>query len=81
MFMAVNDGISDIHGEEFPGQSEFHSENCRSHTERMFDISAKLVKEQDEIQNLETISWERHSWKYMSLIDDERIIKFQRAKV
>ena len=28
-----NDGISDIHGEEFPRQSEFHCECYRSHTE------------------------------------------------
>ena len=27
-----NDGISSIHGKEFPKQSEFHCEYCRSHT-------------------------------------------------
>ena len=48
---------------------------------QMFDISAKLVAEQDEISGLETIGWEKHSWKYLSLIDDERIINIQRAKV
>ena len=48
---------------------------------QMFDISAKLVTEQDEISGLETIGWENHSWKYMSLIGDERIINFQRTKV
>ena len=48
---------------------------------QMFDISAKLVSEQEEITGLETIGWENHSWKYMSLIGDERIINLQRAKV
>ena len=48
---------------------------------QMFDISAKLVTEQDEISGLETIGWEKHSWKYLSLIDDERIINLQSAKV
>ena len=48
---------------------------------QMFGISAKLVAEQDEISNLETIGWEKHSWKYLSLIGDERIINLQRAKV
>ena len=48
---------------------------------QMFDISAKLVAEQDEISGLETIGWEKHSWKYLSLTDDERIINLQRAKV
>ena len=48
---------------------------------QMFGISAKLVAEQDEISNLETIGWEKHSWKYLSLIGDERVINLQRAKV
>ena len=48
---------------------------------QMFDISAKLVAEQDEISGLETIGWEKHSWKYLSLIGDERIINLQRAQV
>ena len=47
----------------------------------MFDISAKLVSEQEEISGLETIGWENHSWKYMSLIGDERITNLQRTKV
>ena len=47
----------------------------------MFGICAKLVGEQDEISNLETIGWEKHSWKYLSLIGDERVINLQRAKV
>ena len=48
---------------------------------QMFDICTKLVSEQDEISALETIGWENHSWKYLSLIDDERIINLQRTKV
>ena len=43
----------------------------------MFDISAKLVTEH-EISGLETIGWEKHSWKQLSLIDDKRIINLQR---
>ena len=46
---------------------------------QMFDISAKLVTEQDEISGLETIGWEKHSWKYLSSIGDERIINLQRC--
>ena len=48
---------------------------------QMFDISARLVSEQDEISGVETIGWESHSWKYMSLIRDERVINLQRTKV
>ena len=48
---------------------------------QMFDISTRLVSEQDEISGLETIGWENHSWKYLSLIGEERIINLQRTKV
>ena len=47
---------------------------------KMFDISAKLVGEQDEISNVEKIHWEKHSWKHLSLIGDETVINLQRAK-
>ena len=48
---------------------------------QMFDISAKLVSEQNEISGLETIGWENHSWKYMSLIGDKQVISLQRTMV
>ena len=41
---------------------------------QMFDTSAKLVAEQDEISGLETIGWE-------NINGDERIINLQRTKV
>ena len=49
--------------------------------EQMFDISTRLVSEQNEISGLETIGWEYHSWKYLSQIVDERVINLQRTKV
>ena len=48
---------------------------------QMFDISARLVSEQNEISGLERIGWENHSWKYLSLIGDERVINLHRTKV
>ena len=48
---------------------------------QMFDVSAKLVSEQEEISSLETIGWENRSWTYLSLIGDERVINLQRTKV
>ena len=70
----------------FMGQNFQDNQNSIVNTadltlKQMFDITAKLVAEQDEISNLETIGWEKHSWKYLSLIGDERIINIQRAKV
>ena len=65
-----------------------YSNNCHSIANTtdltlkpMFDISTRLVSEQDEIFGLETVGWENHSWKYVSLIGDERIINPQRTKV
>ena len=62
--------------------------NCQSITnttdptlKQMFDISTRLVSEQDEISGLETVGWENYSWKYLSLIGDERIINLLRTKV
>ena len=48
---------------------------------QMFDISAKLVSEQDEIYGVRTIDWENSSWMYLSLIGDEQVISLQRTKV
>ena len=77
-----NIGISSIHEKELPEQLSFHREYKRSHTSnKMFDISTRLVSEQDEISGLETIGCENHSWKYMSLIGDERVINLQRTNV
>ena len=39
------------------------------------------MSEHDEISGLETIGWETHSWKSLSLIGDEGIINLQRTKV
>ena len=39
---------------------------------QMFDISTRLMSEQDGISGLETIGWENHPWKYLSLIGDQR---------
>ena len=65
-----------------------YSDNCQSIAnttdltlKQMFDISTRLVSEQDEISGLETIGWENYSWEYLSLMSEERIIKLQRTKV
>ena len=67
---------------ELPEQLSIHREHNRDLTlKQMFDISTRLVSDQDEISGLETIGWENHSMKYLSLIGDERIINLQRTKV
>ena len=75
-----------VESEVFMGKNYLN--NCQSIAnttdltlKQMFDISTILVSEQDEISGLETIGWENHSWKYLSLIGDERVINLQRTKV
>ena len=63
-----NIGISSIHGKELPGKNYLDNRHSITNTKdltlkHMFDISTRLVSEQDEISGLETIGWENHhSW-------------------
>ena len=47
----------------------------------MFDVTAQLVNDQEEVHGLDKIHWGKNSWKQLSLIDDETIINLQRTKV
>ena len=81
MFMAVTMDSATFMGKNFQDNQNSIVNTTDLTLKKMFDISAKLVGEQDEISGLETICWEKHSWKYLSLIGDERIINLQRTKV
>ena len=81
MFMAVTMESATFMGKNFQNNHNSIVNTADLTLKQMFDISAKLVTEQDEISGLETIGWEKHSWKYLSLIGDERIINLQRTKV
>ena len=47
----------------------------------MFDVTAQLVNDQEEIHGLDKIQWEKNSWKRLSLIGDETVINLQNTKV
>ena len=47
----------------------------------MFDVTAQLVNNQEEIHGLDKIHWEKDSWKRLSLIGDETVINLQSTKV
>ena len=81
MFMAVTMESAVFMGKNFQNNRNSIVNTADLTLKQMFDISAKSVTEQDEISGLETIGWEKHSWKYLSLIGDERIINLQRTKV
>ena len=48
---------------------------------QMFDVTAQLVNDQEEIHGLDKIYWEKNSWKRLSLIGDETVINIQSRKV
>ena len=47
---------------------------------QMFDVTAQLVNDQEEIHGLDKIHWEKDSWN-VSLIGDETVINLQNTKV
>ena len=60
MFMAVTMESATFTGKNFQDNQNSIVNTAVLTLKQMFDISAKLVAEQDEISNLETIGWEKH---------------------
>ena len=81
MFMTVTMESAVFMGKNYLNNCQSIANTIDLTLRQMFDISTRLVSEQDEISGLETISWEKHSWKYLSLIGGERVIDLQRTKV
>ena len=71
MFMAVTMESALFMGKNFQNNRNVIVNTADLTLKQMFDISAKIVTEQDEISGLDKIGWEKHSWKYLSLIGDE----------
>ena len=80
MFMAATMNAATFMGKNFSTIQNFimNSENLT--LKQMFDVTAKLVN-QNEINVLDKIYWEKNSWKQLSLIGDETVINLQRTKV
>ena len=81
MFMAVTMNAATFMGKNFMDNQNSIMNTSDLTLKNIFDISAKLVSEQDEINNVDKFHWEKYSWKHLSLIGDETIINLQRAKV
>ena len=71
MFMAVTMNSATFMVQNFQGNQNSIVNTADLTLKKMFDISAKLVGEHDEISNVDKIHWEKHSWKHLSLIRDE----------
>ena len=67
MFMAATMNAATFMGKNFV-EIQNSIMNSRDLTlKHMFDITSKLVSEQDEINNLDNIQWGKNSWKQLSL--------------
>ena len=66
----------DIHGKEFMGIQSVVKNYEELTLQQMFDVTAQLVNNQDEINGLDKILWTR-----LSLIGDETVINLQSTKV
>ena len=81
MFMTATMNASTFMGKTFQDNQNPIINTTDFILKKMFDISAKLKGEQDEIFNVDKIHWEKHSGKHLPLIGDEAVINLQRAKV
>ena len=81
MFMAATMNAATFMGKNFSTIQSFVKNYEDLMLKQMFDITAKLVSEQDEINNLDNIHWRKNSWRQLSLIGDETVINLQRTKV
>ena len=81
MFMAATMNAATFMGKPFLDNENSIMNSTDLTLKKKFDISTKLVGEQDEISNVDKIHWKNHSWKQLSLIGDDTVINLQRAKV
>ena len=65
IFMAATTESATFMGKNFQNNQNSIVNTADPTLKQMFVISAKLVTEQDEFSGLETIDWEKHSWKYL----------------
>ena len=66
MFMSVTMESAVFMGKKYLDNRHSITDTKDLTVKQIFNISARLVSEQDEISGLETTGWENHSWKDMS---------------
>ena len=80
MFMTVTMESAVFMGKNYLNNCHSIVNNTDLTLKQVFDISTRLLSEQDEISGLETINWENSSWKYLSLVGDEEVISLSNTK-
>ena len=81
MFMATTLNAATFMGKIFSTIQSVVKNHESLTLKQMFDVTAQLVNNQEEINGLDKIQREKYSWTRLSLIDDEIVINLQRTKV
>ena len=81
MFMATTLNAATFMGKNFSTIQSVVKNHESLTLKQMFDVTAQLVNNQEEINCLDKILWEKDSWTRLSLIGDETVINLQRTKV
>ena len=81
MFMATTLNAATFMGKNFSTIQSVVKNHESLTLQQMFDVTAQLVNNQEEINGLDKILYGKNSWTRLSLIDDEIVINLQRTKV
>ena len=81
MFMAATMNAATLMGKSFSTVQNFIKNSEDLTLKQMFDVTAQLVNDQEEIHGLDKIRWGKNSWERLSLIGDETVISLQSTEV
>ena len=81
MFMATTLNAATFMGKNFSTIQSVVKNHESVTLKQMFDVTAQLVNNQEEINGLDKILYGKNSWTRLSLIDGEIVINLQRTKV
>ena len=80
MFMATTLNAATFMGKNFSTIQSVVKNHESLTLKQMFDVTAQLVNNHEEINGLDKILWGKNSWTRLSSIDDEIVINLQRTK-
>ena len=81
MFMAATMNAATFMGKNFSTIQSVVKNHESLTLKQMFDVTAKLVNNQEEISCLDKILYGKNSWTHLSLINDAVVINLQSTKV
>ena len=81
MFMATTLNAATFMGKNFSTIQSVVKNHESLTLKQMFDVTAQIVNNEEEINCLDKILWGKNSWTRLSLTGDEIVINLQRTKV